>query len=476
MFTQTLALLALYAHTALAVQPLVIQGSNFVNSVTGNRYQILGVAYQPGGEAGYKPQSGEDPLSNGDVCLRDAALMQRLGVNAIRVYNVSPDINHDECASIFNAVGIYMLLDVNAPFSGESINRGDPESSYTASYLNRTFAVVEAFKNYPNTLLFFAGNEVINDVPTGANIPPYMRAVTRDLKNYIAKHSTRSIPVGYSAADVRDTLIDTWNYLQCTTTGDDSDPSRVDLFALNSYSWCGDSTFQTSSYDTLISDFQSTSVPVFFSEYGCNKPSPRIFTEVPVLYGPLMTPVMSGGLVYEFSQETSNYGLVSIASNGSLQLRQDYDALQGQYNSLNLTAIQGSRAENTSVTPPTCNSTLILESGFNNNFTIPETPSGAQDIINNGVSSSNVGKLVPVTNTKVSQVVQGTNGQTMDLSITVLADDQSNTPSGQTSSTAPTTTTSSAPAATTSKKSGATNLKITSCALLAVGFLAVILL
>jgi hypothetical protein len=53
-----------------------------------------------------------------------------------------------------------MLLDVNAPFSGESINRGDPESSYTTSYLNRTFAVVEAFKNYPNTLLFFAGNEV----------------------------------------------------------------------------------------------------------------------------------------------------------------------------------------------------------------------------------------------------------------------------------------------------------------------------
>jgi hypothetical protein len=72
--------------------------------------------------------------------------------------------------------------------------------------------------------------------------------------------------VGYSAADVRDTLVDTWNYLQCTTTGDASDSTRVDLFALNSYSWCGDSTFQGSSYNTLISDFQNTSVPVFFSE------------------------------------------------------------------------------------------------------------------------------------------------------------------------------------------------------------------
>lgn len=27
-----------------------------------------------------------------------------LGVNAIRVYNLDPDLNHDMCASIFNAV------------------------------------------------------------------------------------------------------------------------------------------------------------------------------------------------------------------------------------------------------------------------------------------------------------------------------------------------------------------------------------
>jgi len=27
-----------------------------------------------------------------------------VGVNAIRVYNVDPDLNHDECASIFNTV------------------------------------------------------------------------------------------------------------------------------------------------------------------------------------------------------------------------------------------------------------------------------------------------------------------------------------------------------------------------------------
>ncbi len=67
------------AASALAVQTIVIKGSDLVNSVTGDRFQIVGVAYQPGGSSGYNPDSGVDPLSDASVCLRDAALMQRLG-------------------------------------------------------------------------------------------------------------------------------------------------------------------------------------------------------------------------------------------------------------------------------------------------------------------------------------------------------------------------------------------------------------
>jgi hypothetical protein len=111
-------------------------------------------------------------------------------------------------------VGIYMLLDVNSPLGGESINRAAPWESYYAGYLNRTFAVVEAFKDYPNTAAFFSANEVINDIDTGEYNPPYIRAVTRDLKQYVKNHASRPIPVGYSAADVRDNLLDSWNYLR----------------------------------------------------------------------------------------------------------------------------------------------------------------------------------------------------------------------------------------------------------------------
>ena len=107
-------------------------------------------------------------MSNGTECLRDAAIMQSLGVNAIRVYNVDPDLNHDMCASIFNDVGIYMIIDVNSPLGGESLVPGEQlEGSYNSGYLNHIFSVVEAFHNYNNVLGFFSGNEDMNDVPSG---------------------------------------------------------------------------------------------------------------------------------------------------------------------------------------------------------------------------------------------------------------------------------------------------------------------
>lgn len=173
--TALLALVILCVCFSHAVNPIDIRGQQFVNSESNERFMVVGVDYQPGGQGGYKPQDGEDALANATVCLRDAALLQELGVNTIRVYNVGPDINHDECASIFNLAGIYMIIDVNAPFSGESLDRSNPSGSYTADYLERTFGVVEAFKDYPNTLAFFAANEVMNDESNVKENPQYIR-------------------------------------------------------------------------------------------------------------------------------------------------------------------------------------------------------------------------------------------------------------------------------------------------------------
>ncbi|KAI1389050.1 glycoside hydrolase family 72 protein [Hypoxylon trugodes] len=422
------ALVALGGATlAAAVTPLEVQGSQFVDSKTGNAFQVVGMAYQIGGSAGYDPSHGKDPLSNGDICKRDAALMQQLGINTVRVYNLDPNLNHDDCASVFNAAGMYMIIDVNSPLEGESLRSDQPKQSYNSGYLNRTFAIVEAFKSYPNTLGFFSGNEVINDVKTGSSVPPYVRAVTRDLKNYIKNHADRAIPVGYSAADVRDVLEDTWNYFQCAIDGDADDMSRADMFALNSYSWCGDSSFQKSGYDTLVDMFKTTSVPVFYSEFGCNTPSPRVFTEIGTIYGSQMAGVFSGGVVYEWAQEDNNYGLATCNDDGTVELLSDYKTLQDQYKKVDFTKVQSVKAANSKVTAPTCKSSLIKEKGFANDFDIPAVPSGAQSLIDDGVSPAPSGKIVDISDYTVNHQVKDASGNVIQgLAVKPLADDETN--------------------------------------------------
>ncbi|KAL9025849.1 MAG: hypothetical protein Q9196_005400, partial [Gyalolechia fulgens] len=448
-------LFTLAASFVAAVQNIDVRGSEFVNNVTSDRFQIIGVAYQPGGSAGFNPGSGVDPLSNGTLCLRDAALMQRLGVNTIRVYNLDPSVNHDMCASIFNSVGIYLLLDVNSPLPNDSLNPGDLTGSYNSAYLNRIFGVVEAFKNYPNLLGFFSGNEVMQKIGEGSTVPPYVRAVTRDLKNYIANHSPRKIPVGYSAADVRDILPDSFAYLSCDIDGQSSDMSRIDFFGLNSYSWCGDLTFQESSYDQLIQIFSNTTIPIFFSEYGCNDVQPRQFFEVPAVYGAEMTGVMSGGIIYEYSQEPNDFGLVDLYANGTAALLVDYDSLQRRYNELDIERLQSGNASAIALQSPECSSSLIMGGGFAKSFEIPSIPSGGQPLIDNGIENPNIGKLVPVTETAVPMDVYGSNGGLLrDLAIRPLPQDQSNIPNGQdttgSTSASPSGSTSDSPSGTSS--------------------------
>lgn len=56
-----------------------------------------------------EPSSYIDPLSSSANCTRDLPELQSLGVNALRVYSVNPDNNHDECMKTFSDAGIYVL-------------------------------------------------------------------------------------------------------------------------------------------------------------------------------------------------------------------------------------------------------------------------------------------------------------------------------------------------------------------------------
>lgn len=214
-----------------------------------SRFYIRGVDYQPGGASDAK-----DPIADVDGCKRDVEEFKKLGINTVRVYTVDNTADHDECMSMLADAGIYLALDVNTP--KYSLNRGDPGPSYNKVYLQSLFATVDAFANYDNTLLFFSGNEVINDDKT-TDCAPYVKAVTRDLRQYIGSRGYRKIPVGYSAADVESNRFEMAQYMNCGT-----DDQRSDFYAFNDYSWCDPSSFAQSGWDKKVKQYGDYSIPL----------------------------------------------------------------------------------------------------------------------------------------------------------------------------------------------------------------------
>ena len=171
------------------VTSISVKGNAFFKG--DDRFYIRGVDYQPGG-------SGDlaDPIADTDGCKRDVEKFKALGLNTVRVYSVDNSADHDECMNALADAGIYLVLDVNTP--KYSINREEPKMSYNDVYLQYIFATVDKFARYKNTLAFFSGNEVVNDGPS-SKTAPYVKAVTRDIRQYLREQKLRTVPVGYSA-------------------------------------------------------------------------------------------------------------------------------------------------------------------------------------------------------------------------------------------------------------------------------------
>ncbi|CAK7895774.1 1,3-beta-glucanosyltransferase Pga4p [[Candida] anglica] len=353
-----LPLLSLVA-VATAISPIETKGNAFFVKDSNQRFYIRGVDYQPGGSSKLI-----DPLANTKTCKRDIEKFKDLGINTIRVYSVDNTADHDECMKELADAGIYVILDVNIP--NASISRSDAKCSYNTMYLEEVFATVSAMAKYDNTLGFFAGNEVINDETT-TSAATYVKAVVRDMKHYIKNKKLRSIPVGYSAADVEENRLETAHFFNC---GDD-EMARSDMFGFNDYSWCGKSSFTTSGYDQKVEAYSNYSIPLFLSEYGCNKITPRPFTEVESIYSTKMSSVFSGGLVYEYSEEANKYGLVKI-NGDSVTTNSDYDNLKAEFKKTPNPTGDGAYQSSLdfSECPPQTDK-------WNATSTLPDTPKGA---------------------------------------------------------------------------------------------------
>lgn len=240
---------------------------------------------------------------------------------------------------LLDAAGIYVISDLGQP--NLSINRETPE--WNLDLYDRYTAVVDSLANYTNVIGFFAGNEVTNNAsytPASA----FVKAAVRDTKAYIKK-AGYTAGVGYAADDDATTRAHVAAYFNCGDTAD-----TIDFWGYNIYSWCDPSDYVTSGYQNHTETFSTYNVPVFFAEYGCNEGTAsgtgnRDFSEVAALYGTNMSGVFSGGIVYEYFQETNDYGLVSLSGSTVTKL-QDYDNF-----STKIHAISPSSVNSASYTP-----------------------------------------------------------------------------------------------------------------------------
>lgn len=402
------------------VPTIAIEGNHFINSKTKELFFLKGLDYQPGGSSTF--HSKEDPLSNPQKCARDIAVFQELGINTIRVYSINPELNHDICMTMLAMANIYLVLDVNSPLMNQHLNRYEPWTTYNPIYLEHVFQIVKQFSEYPNTLAFFAGNEVVNDSKSAKVSPRYIKHLIGDIKQFAETNCKRVVPVGYSAADDLDYRTSLAAYLNCEDAAD-SQFGYVDFYGVNSYQWCGEQTMQSSGYNILLEDYQDFNIPLILSEFGCNRVKPRKFTEISQgIFSPEMMEIFSGGLAYEYSMESNGYGIVKIGDadgddgNGDVQLLPDFWELKKQYELAN--KADTSKVKNKIMQRKQC------ETQYKNINVKQETPAKlARTLIDHDVNVT-MGTYVPLNETILAPArnVYGIHGELLDLHITEVND------------------------------------------------------
>jgi hypothetical protein len=249
--------------------------------------------------------------------------------------------------ALLDAAGIYVLSDLPEP--SQSINRDSPQ--WNTDLYKRYTDVIDNLQAYSNVIGFFAGNEVTNN-QTNTGASAYVKAAVRDSKAYIKAKGYRSMGVGYAADDDANVRANVAAYFNC---GDPSE--QIDFWGYNIYEWCGDSDYQKSGYADRTAEFANYSVPAFFAEYGCNTQgggaAGRKFTEVGALYGSQMTPVFSGGFVYEYFEEDNDYGLASV-SGSSVSTLDDYNAFSTQIAAVTPTGVEAASYTPTNTAGQAC--------------------------------------------------------------------------------------------------------------------------
>ena len=236
---------------------------------------------------------------------------------------MDPTLQYDEFMTAMNRRDIFVIVPLTPAKDWCTLNRdGTPSlttqpTCYPSCLLNHAQHVVNLFHPHSNVLLFTVGNEILNSGvrwAAAACIKSFTRDVKRFMRQCESEESSRRVPLLYAAADnamtgftaeENDRLKS--DYLTC---GDDDD-ARIDVMGVNMFRFCSDTcSFHSCESNKVAAAFNTASLPVLLTEYGCGDFSYHInhtqqvgvnpFTETALLYSPLMAASFSGGCAYTY--------------------------------------------------------------------------------------------------------------------------------------------------------------------------------
>ncbi|KAF2111543.1 Glucanosyltransferase-domain-containing protein [Lophiotrema nucula] len=440
---------------SLALDTAGAYGKYLVNNATNNILTINGIWYSVSNSTTDVYQM--DPLIDAKACTRDAALMQRLGINTIYVQSLDATQNHDACFSVFNSIGIYIVLLLRPPV----LFPKDPSAAYSTDLMKGTFEIIDAIKDYENLLAVDIGEFQSIGVFDGDSYAEAMllyRTFIRDTKEYIARNAARSILTGGSVVYDEGYIPlpnDLFDYFQCAIDGSTNDFSRTDYIAWETSIVLDDPASNTTvaanrTWAELTDAIQNSSVPMWLSFYetftfaasATDLVFEQSLNDTALLFNMtydwnLLAPsgLLNGGVRYKWAnvggnKEPASY-LVMIDPNGNMQLTDNYDRLQDIFSNINTQAFLGGSSAafygfTNNFDPPVCEEKLIVNTTIDyggttytlaTQWSMPTRPSGLDAVITSGAGGTR-GQMVDVAITTVVHTIKDSSGKVLtDVSI-----------------------------------------------------------
>ena len=286
------------------MNPAVIKGYKFFDSITRKEIVIRGIDYYPRPNAGDLNHNSMDLYTEEyrHIWERDIQYFEQLGINAIRLYAVDSSKNHDSFMCALQQANIYVIVALAHDCPTCAITRDTSPTCYPKELKQQGQDVINTFSKYSNTLAFSAGNEVNHFAPIHfpQSNSPCQKKFISDMRRYISQCSSssmRKIPVGLVTADSdRDENAFYYNCIDerndTTKRGNNGNGNEdkeqhhgggdehedefgyVEWYGLNSYLYCSGESLQYDDalgFQRLETSFNryNYSIPVLLTEFGC---------------------------------------------------------------------------------------------------------------------------------------------------------------------------------------------------------------